>query len=118
MQIAPSKTDEERALLVSPELADVLSTIVTRVRDRSRAIPLSSANIRKALNEALAAIGMIDENSEPLRFQPHDFLVQVSLAGAQEKLAQLDARQECGASKVFLGVPLFDHIGARTGGEP
>lgn len=33
--------------------------------------PVSPANIRKALNEALAAIGMIDENSEPLRFQPH-----------------------------------------------
>ncbi|MCZ1012295.1 site-specific integrase [Streptomyces lydicus] len=103
LQIAPSKTDEERALLVTPELADVLSAIVWRVRDRTGALPLvssfddreriwnpplpllfqwesagrrwpvSPANIRKALNEALAAIGLIDENGKPLRFQPHDF---------------------------------------------
>ncbi|MGW0476217.1 tyrosine-type recombinase/integrase [Streptomyces coeruleorubidus] len=31
--IAPSKTDQERVLLVSPELAHVLSTIITRIRD-------------------------------------------------------------------------------------
>ncbi|MGA5507010.1 hypothetical protein [Streptomyces umbrinus] len=35
--------------------------------------PISPANIRKALNEALAAIGLIDENDSPLRFQPHEF---------------------------------------------
>ncbi len=41
LQIAPSKTDEERVLLVTPELADVLSAIVTRVRDTATgAIPL------------------------------------------------------------------------------
>jgi integrase len=39
LQIAPSKTDEERVILVNPELADVLSTIISRVRDpRTRAI--------------------------------------------------------------------------------
>jgi hypothetical protein len=38
LQIAPSKTDEERLLLVSPELADVLSAMVCRVRDASGAI--------------------------------------------------------------------------------
>ena len=32
LQIAPSKTDTERLLLVSPELADVLSSIDTRLR--------------------------------------------------------------------------------------
>ena len=32
LQIAPSKTDAERLLVVSPELADVLSAIITRVR--------------------------------------------------------------------------------------
>ncbi|MEV7783556.1 hypothetical protein [Kitasatospora sp. NPDC088351] len=31
LQVAPSKTDSERLLLVSPELADVLSTIVCRL---------------------------------------------------------------------------------------
>ena len=40
LQIAPSKTDEERLLLVSPELADVLSTIIRRVRDDTGRIPL------------------------------------------------------------------------------
>jgi hypothetical protein len=43
LQIAPSKTDEERMVLVSPELADVLSAIVSRVRDKSGTIPLVSA---------------------------------------------------------------------------
>ncbi|NMO56076.1 site-specific integrase [Actinoplanes sp. TBRC 11911] len=40
LQIAPSKTDIERLLVVSPELADVLSTIIQRVRGANRAIPL------------------------------------------------------------------------------
>jgi hypothetical protein len=35
LQIAPSKTDQERVLLVSPELADVLAAIIARVRDAS-----------------------------------------------------------------------------------
>jgi integrase len=40
LQIAPSKTDAERLLLVSPELADVLATIIHRVRDQAGAVPL------------------------------------------------------------------------------
>lgn len=43
LQIAPSKTDVERLLLVSPELADVLSAIICRVRDHTGAIPLVAA---------------------------------------------------------------------------
>lgn len=44
LQIAPSKTDQERVLLVSPELADVLATMIRRVRDpRTGAIPLLAA---------------------------------------------------------------------------
>lgn len=43
LQIAPSKTDAERLLVVSPELAEVLSTIISRVRDTTGAIPLVSA---------------------------------------------------------------------------
>ncbi|WP_256917442.1 tyrosine-type recombinase/integrase [Streptomyces hilarionis] len=44
LQIAPSKTDQERVLLVSPELADVLSTIITRIRDlRTGAVPQVAA---------------------------------------------------------------------------
>ena len=40
LQIAPSKTDTERMLVVSPELADVLSAIICRIRDASGAVPL------------------------------------------------------------------------------
>ncbi|MFI5866354.1 hypothetical protein [Streptomyces sp. NPDC051546] len=44
LQIAPSKTDAERVLLVSPELADVLAAIIRRVRDpRTGGIPLLAA---------------------------------------------------------------------------
>ncbi len=43
LQIAPSKTDAERLLLVSPELADVLATIIHRVRDQAGAVPLIPA---------------------------------------------------------------------------
>src|SRR2546430_13304582 len=41
LQIAPSKTDAERLLVVSPELADVLSTVIVRVRDDTSAVPRS-----------------------------------------------------------------------------
>jgi hypothetical protein len=40
LQIVPSKTDKERLLLVSPELADVLSVIICRNRDERGAVPL------------------------------------------------------------------------------
>jgi integrase len=43
LQIVPSKTDAERLLVVSPALADVLSTIIRRVRSPSGAVPLVSA---------------------------------------------------------------------------
>ncbi len=42
LQIAPSKTDKERLLVVSPELADVLAQIITRVRGSGHAVPLVS----------------------------------------------------------------------------
>ena len=44
--------------------------------------------------------------------------LRVSLAGAEEEIAQLDARQERRSSKVFRGVPSFDQIGARTAVSP
>jgi integrase len=43
LQIAPSKTDAERLLLVSPELADVLATVIRRVRGNQPALPLVPA---------------------------------------------------------------------------
>jgi integrase len=43
LQIAPSKTDAERLLVVSPELADVLSAMIIRVRDDTGTVPLVPA---------------------------------------------------------------------------
>ncbi|MFF9647275.1 hypothetical protein [Kitasatospora aureofaciens] len=40
--------------------------------------------------------------------------LSTSLAAAGEKIAQLDARQERKDSAVFLGVPTFDQLVART----
>ena len=45
LQIAPSKTDTERLLVVSPDLADVLSAIISRLRGQGHtgAVPLVPA---------------------------------------------------------------------------
>ncbi len=102
LQIAPSKTDTER-LLVAPELADVLSAIICRIRRDDGAVPLVVAydihervwnppmpllfqrqigverrpipihGIRKLLNTALAGTGLTDPSGKPLNFTPHDF---------------------------------------------
>jgi hypothetical protein len=103
LQIAPSKTDTERLLVISPELADVLSEIVTRVRGDDGAVPLVAAYdyhervwnppmpllfqrrqgaenraiggpaIRELISDALASTGITDAAGKPLRFVPHDF---------------------------------------------
>jgi integrase len=43
LQIAPSKTDAERLLVVSPELAEVLSVIIRRVLDDTGKVPSITA---------------------------------------------------------------------------
>jgi integrase len=43
LQIVPSKTDAERLVVVSPELAEVLSVIICRSRDSAGAVPFVSA---------------------------------------------------------------------------
>ena len=103
LQIAPSKTDTERLLLVSPELADVLSAIISRLRGPGGDVPLTvsydvrervwnpampllfqrsigSENraftpsaVRKLLISALAATGLTGAAGDPLMFSPHDF---------------------------------------------
>ena len=40
LHIAPSKTDEERLLVISPELADVLAVILQRIRNPDGTVPL------------------------------------------------------------------------------
>jgi integrase len=103
LHIVPSKTDTERLLVVSPELADVLSAIICRIRDDASAVPLavtydyheriygppmpilfqhrvglenrqiSAPAIRKLLDLALAAAELTDTAGQPLRLIPHDF---------------------------------------------
>jgi hypothetical protein len=103
LHVAPSKTDAERLLVISPELADVLSAIVCRIRDDTAAVPLVAAYdyhekvwnplmpllfqrhyggerrpinapaIRRLLNWALAKTGLTDASGNPLNFLPHDF---------------------------------------------
>lgn len=103
LQIAPSKTDTERLLVVSPELADVLAAIVGRVRDAEGRVPLvvsydknervynapmpllfqcrrqledrpvSETALRQYLDHALTKIGVIGPNGRTLRYTFHDF---------------------------------------------
>jgi hypothetical protein len=103
LQILPSKTDAERLLVVSPELADVLGAIILRVSDGTGAVPLvpaydshervwsaprpllfqrrvssdiraiADSMVRKLLGVALAHTGLVDPDGQPLRYTPHDF---------------------------------------------
>lgn len=103
LQIAPSKTDTERLLVVSPDLAEVLSALIRRLQQPSGSIPLtagydgnehvwlapapllfqrrtgteirriSDGTVRNMLNAALAESGLRDAAGRPLRYTPHDF---------------------------------------------
>jgi integrase len=103
LQIAPSKTDEERLLVVSPELADVLTTVICRIRGVDGAVPLVAAYdayecvwnppmpllfqrtvglehrpltigaVRTLIHQAVARAGPTDQTGQPLVFSPHDF---------------------------------------------
>jgi integrase len=103
LQIAPSKTDAERLLVISPELADVLAAVVHRVRDPDGALgsvasydahervwnppmpllfqrrfglehrAIPAATIRDWISRALDGAGLGDAAGQPLRFTPHDF---------------------------------------------
>ncbi|MGH3196756.1 MAG: hypothetical protein ACRDNT_12645 [Streptosporangiaceae bacterium] len=103
LHIAPSKTDQERLLVVSPELADVLSAIISRIRDQSGAVPLvisldihektwnppmplllqrrlgtenrpiGDDAVRDLLDSALAHSGLTDPSGRPRKVPPHEF---------------------------------------------
>ncbi len=103
LQITPSKTDRERLLLVSPEPAEVLASVVSRVRGGRDTIPLVSRydqaerlhspplpflfqrhwgmapypftqhHIQALLDRTLAASGLAGVDGHPLHFTPHDF---------------------------------------------
>src|SRR5262249_20287393 len=103
LQIAPSKTDAERLVVISPQLADPLSAIGARSRDDGGPVPrvgaydktepthtppmpllfqcrrqlehqpVSETSLRKYLDHALAAIGVTTASGTPLRYTFHDF---------------------------------------------
>ena len=102
LQVAPSKTDSERLLLVSPELAEVLTAIIFRVRAGNPALPLVSAYdvfeqtwsapmpflfqrrygtedrplTRSYIRECMVATSQaagITAADQPLEWRPHDF---------------------------------------------
>ncbi len=103
LQITPSKTDQERLLVISPELADVLAAIIARIRGTGPAVPLvvgydrnervynppmpllfqyrrqlqhqpvAESALRGYLDQALAAIGVRDAAGRALRYTFHDF---------------------------------------------
>jgi hypothetical protein len=112
-------------LLVTPELADVLSAVVSRVRNESGVIPsissydqherkwnppmpllyqwrvtgedrrISETIIRRSINGALQASGLVDNSGNPLRFMPHDFrrifITDAILNGLPPHIAQVVA---------------------------
>ena len=102
LQVAPSKTDAERLLLVSPELAEVLTAVIFRVRAGNAALPLVCAYDvfeqtwsppmpflfqrrygnedrpigRSYIRECMVATSQathITVAGEPLEWRPHDF---------------------------------------------
>lgn len=103
LQIAPSKTDTERLLVISPELADVLATTIGRIRRRDGAVTcvasydshervwnapmpllfqrrfgierrgIPADTLRGWIGGALEDAGIKDASGRPLRFTPHDF---------------------------------------------
>ena len=102
LQVAPSKTDAERLLLVSPELAEVLTAIIFRVRAGNAALPLVCAYdvfeqtwsppmpflfqrrygnedrpiSRSYIRECMVATSQaaqITVAGQPLEWRPHDF---------------------------------------------
>jgi integrase len=103
LQIAPSKTDRERLLVVSPELAEVLTAIIFRVRGGKAALPLTprydwrerltsapmpylfqrrigpyhrvipDRHVQALLERAVEQAGIVDQSGQPLRYTPHDF---------------------------------------------
>ncbi len=103
LHVAPSKTDVERLLVISPELADVLSAIICRVRGESQTVPLVVAYdehertwlppmpllfqrrfgaehrpiapqaIRDLLGRVVQRTGITGRDGKPLHYSPHDF---------------------------------------------
>lgn len=103
LQITPSKTDKERLLVISPELASVFAEIIGRVRGGKERVPLitrydhaerlhspalpflfqrrwglrdiaiTHMRVKEVLTELVDAAGITNTDGTPARFSPHDF---------------------------------------------
>ncbi|WP_308168760.1 tyrosine-type recombinase/integrase [Nonomuraea sp. NEAU-A123] len=103
LQIVPSKSNKERLLLVVPELASVLASAISRIRDESGRVPLaarydpherltgpqlphlfqrkvgwrreiiSTKVLYTLLNDTIQRAGLTDRAGQPLHYTPHDF---------------------------------------------
>jgi len=103
LQITPSKTDKERLLVISPELASVFAEIIHRVRDGHERIPLitrydhaerlhspalpflfqrrwgvrdiaiTHMRVKELLDELVTAAKITNTDGTLARFSPHDF---------------------------------------------
>jgi integrase len=103
LQVAPSKTDAERVVPISPELLRVMALIVGRVTAKGDGVPLvsrfdeheklwgpalphlfqrpargqhavfSSRTVQNILDRAVAHARLVDVDGGTLRFTPHDF---------------------------------------------
>ena len=103
LQITPSKTDKERLLVISPELASVFAEIISRVRDGHEHIPLitrydhaerlhspalpflfqrrwglrdtpiTHMRVKQLLGELVAEAKITNTDGTPAHFSPHDF---------------------------------------------
>jgi Phage integrase family len=102
LHVAPSKNDQERLLVISPELADVLATVLQRVRAEDGSVPLVAVygddrvwsppmpllfqrpagidnvpfgkkSVEVLIADALAGTSLRGAQGESLRFAPHDF---------------------------------------------
>jgi len=129
LQVAPSKTDAERLLLVSPELAEVLTAIIFRVRAGNATLPLVSAYdvfeqtwsppmpylfqrrfgtedrplTRSYIRECLVATSQasqITAAGQPLQWRPHDFRRIFVTDAIRSGLPPHIAAKVCGHSTV------------------
>jgi site-specific recombinase XerD len=129
LQVAPSKTDAERLLLVAPELAEVLTAIIFRVRAGNATLPLVSAYdvfkqtwsppmpylfqrrfgtedrplTRSYIRECLVATSQaaqITAAGQPLQWRPHDFRRIFVTDAIRSGLPPHIAAKVCGHSTV------------------
>jgi hypothetical protein len=103
LQIVPSKSNEERLLLVTPALASVLAAVIYRIRDADGRVPpvarydpherttgpllphlfqrkigwrreiISTKVLYRLLNDTIHRAKLTDRAGQPLHYTPHDF---------------------------------------------